>query len=154
MEFFLTKDKYKELEEELERLKTSGRKDISESLKTAKELGDLSENAEYIEARENQQRLEKRIAEVEHMINNVQLINSHGSGKNKDNVSVGSTVEVTHDGKSHSFFIVGSNEADPTEGYISNESPLGRELVGKKVGDVVVVKTPGGKAEYKVKKIN
>jgi len=152
MEYFLTKEKLKELEEELEALKTTGRKEVSESLKTAKELGDLSENAQYIEAREEQQRLERRILELEQTIRNATVISQRA--KKRDEVEVGCTVEVLRDGKATKFFIVGSNEASPAEGFISNESPLGQELVGKKVGDILKISTPGGEVEYKIKSIN
>ena len=152
MDYFVTKEKLKEVESELERLKTQGRKDVSEQLKTAKELGDLSENAQYIEAREEQQRLETRILELEQAVRNAKVISQ--KAKKREEVEVGSTVEVLRDGKSMKFFIVGSSEAKPEEGFISNESPLGQELVGKKVGEKLELKTPGGKVEYKIKSIS
>jgi transcription elongation factor GreA len=152
MDYFLTKKKLIELQEELQTLKTEGRKAISEDLRTAKELGDLSENSEYIEARERQQRIEKKIAELEQTVRNAVVIGQHS--RKKDVVDVGSTVEVAHGGGKATFFIVGSNEAKPEEGLISNKSPLGQALLGHKAGDVVDFKTPRGKSEYEIKKIS
>lgn len=151
MDYFLTKKKLEELKEELENLKTEGRKAIAEDLKTAKELGDLSENAEYIEARERQQRIEKKISEMEQMVRNAVVISTR---KKHDEVEVGSSVEAEHDGEKVTFVIVGSNEANPIKGFISNESPLGQALMGHKVGETVVFKTPKGKSEYKIKKVS
>lgn len=149
---YLTKEKFEELSAELERLKVEGRKEITESLKIAKELGDLSENAQYIEAREEQQRVERRIAELEQMLKEAEIISTRS--KKRDRVEVGAAVEVVRDGKTSRFYIVGSSEANPVEGFISNESPLGRVLIDKKVGDTVEIKTPEGKAQYKVKSIS
>ncbi len=149
---YLTKEKFEELEAELERLKTEGRKQVTENLKTAKELGDLSENAQYIEAREEQQRIERRIAEVEQMLKEAEIISTRA--KKRETVEVGATVEVVRDGKTFKYFIVGSSEANPIEGFISNESPLGRLLMSHKVGDEVELKTPEGKVQYKIKSIN
>jgi len=149
---YLTKEKFNELEVELERLKTEGRREVTESLKTAKELGDLSENAQYIEAREEQQRIERRIAELEQMLKEAEIISTQS--KKRDMVEVGATVEVMRDGKTSKFFIVGSSEANPMEGFISNESPLGQVLIGKGVGEEVEFKTPQGKLKYKIKSIS
>ncbi|PIR97855.1 MAG: transcription elongation factor GreA [Candidatus Colwellbacteria bacterium CG10_big_fil_rev_8_21_14_0_10_42_22] len=148
---YLTKKKLAELKEELETLKTEGRKSIAENLKTAKEMGDLSENAEYIEAREQQQRTEKKISELEQMVRNAVVI---GVRKKHDEVEVGSTVAVERDGEKFIFHIVGSNEAKPAEGFISNESPLGEALLGHKEGEVVDFKSPRGKVKYKINKID
>ncbi|MDP3953659.1 MAG: transcription elongation factor GreA [bacterium] len=149
---YLTKEKFDEFSAELERLKTEGRKEVTESLKIAKELGDLSENAQYIEAREEQQRIERRIAELEQMLKEAEIISTRS--KKRDAVEVGATVEVVRDGKTSKFYIVGSSEANPVEGFISNESPLGRVLIDKRVGDMVELKTPEGKTQYKVKSIS
>ena len=148
MDYFLTRKKLTQLQQELHNLKTEGRKAISEDLKTAKELGDLSENAEYIEARERQQRIEKKIAELEQIVRNAVVIDGHA--KKKDTVEVGATVEVMHNGEKKTLFIVGSNEARPEAGFISNESPLGQALLGHKAGDKVDFKSPRGKSEYKI----
>ena len=149
---YLTKEKFEELGLELERLKTEGRKEITESLKIAKELGDLSENSQYIEARDEQQRVERRISEIEQMLKEAEIITKRP--KKRDVVEVGATVEVSRNGDTVKFFIVGSSEADPVGGYISNESPLGRVLIGKKVGESVEVKTPSGKTKYQIKSIS
>ncbi|MBU2101505.1 transcription elongation factor GreA [Patescibacteria group bacterium] len=151
MDYFLTKKKLVELGEELENLKTEGRKTIAENLRTAKELGDLSENAEYIEAREQQQRIEKKISELEQTVRNAVVI---GVRKRHDEVEVGSTVSVERDGEESVFHIVGSNEAKPAEGFISNESPLGQALLGHKEGEIVDFKSPRGKVKYKINKID
>jgi len=145
---YLTKEKFEELELELERLKTEGRRGVTESLKIAKELGDLSENSQYIEARDEQQRVERRISEIEQMLKEAEIISK--KAKKRDVVEVGATIEVSRNGDKVKFFIVGSSETNPVGGYISNESPLGRVLMGKKVGDVAEVKTPSGKSTYKI----
>ena len=149
---YLTKEKFDELEVELGRLKTEGRREVTESLKIAKELGDLSENSQYIEARDEQQRVERRISEIEQMLKEAEIITKRA--KKRDDVEVGATVEVSRGGDTVKFFIVGSSETDPVSGYISNESPLGRVLMGKKVGENVEVQTPSGKTAYKIKSIS
>jgi len=152
MEQFLTKKRFEEFKEELRKLKTEKRVEVSEKLRNAKELGDLSENSEYLEAREEQGKLERRIMDIEEILKNASIIKEGGSGKGI--VDVGSTVKVARDGKQLKLIIVGSSEAKPEEGYISNQSPLGQELIGKKVGDTVIIKAPSGRIEYKIKSIN
>ncbi len=132
-------------------MKTVKRLEVAEHLRQAKELGDLSENSEYLEAREEQTRLELYIAEVEDILRHATVIKG---GVSKENVEVGSTVEVLRDKKHLKFIIVGSEEAKPEEGYISNESPLGRELLGRRVGDAIKITTPSGKIQYKIQRIN
>ena len=149
MKQYLTKEKLEELKNELSDLKTNKRVEVAEKLKRAKELGDLSENSEYFEAREEQGQVESRIFELEETLKDVELIEKSHSGKTGI-VKVGSTVEVSKAGKKMKFFIVGSSEAKPEEGYISNESPLGKAFLGKKSGDVVLVQVPSGKVEYKI----
>ena len=149
---YLTKEKFEELELELMRLKTEGRKEVTESLKIAKELGDLSENSQYIEARDEQQRVERRISEIEQMLKEAEIITRRP--KKRDVVEVGATVEASRNGDTVKFFIVGSSETNAMGGYISNEAPLGRVLMGKKVGNKVEVKTPSGKTNYKIQSIN
>lgn len=151
MSYFLTQKRLEELKQELKELKTKRRLEVAEHLRQAKELGDLSENSEYLEAREEQTRLERQIAEIEDIIRNAVTIKE---GVSKERVEVGSTVEVLRDKKQLKFIIVGSEEAKPEEGYISNESPLGRELLGKKVGDLAEITTPSGRVHYKVQKIS
>ena len=151
MNYHLTAERLAELKAELNKLKTVKRIEVAERLKKAKELGDLSENAEYSEAREEQERIENRIVELEDMIQNSELTKK---SPDKKHIDIGSTVEVTRNGKPMKFFIVGSNEAKPEAGYISNESPLGRELIKHNVGETVTVETPDGrKIEYKISKI-
>lgn len=151
MNYYLTEDRLEKLKEELNRLKTVRRLEVAERLKRAKELGDLSENAEYSEAREEQESIEKRILALEDTIQNSEVIKKSAD---KSHIGIGSTVEVIRDGKKMKFFIVGSNEARPETGYISNESPLGSELIKHNVGDTVSIETPdGNKIEYKISKI-
>jgi transcription elongation factor GreA len=151
--YYLTKEKLEELKKELEHLKSEGRKEIARQLKTAKEYGDLSENAEYSQAKDDQAILEIRISELEDMIRNAIIIET-GSKKEKDKVSVGSKVVLKKDNKNYEYLIVGEAEADPSSGKISNNSPLGKVLLGKKVGDEVIVEAPMGKIKYKILKIS
>lgn len=144
---YFTKERLEELKEELADLKTRRRIEVGERLKRAKELGDLSENSEYFEAREEQAQVETRIGELEDMIKNAEIIEKTGS---TTTVSIGSTIEVEKGGQKRKFTIVGSNEAKPEAGFISNESPLGKSFLGKTVGSKVSVTTPSGKAEYTI----
>ncbi|MEK9194397.1 MAG: transcription elongation factor GreA [Patescibacteria group bacterium] len=144
---YLSQERYDELLRELKDLKMGGRQEIAQRLKQAKELGDLSENSEYQEAREEQSRLETRIAELEELIRNSSIIKkATGSAT----VRIGSKVKVRRNGEFFTYTIVGSNEAKPAEGLISNESPIGRGLLGKKVEDTVSVKTPKGEMKYQI----
>jgi transcription elongation factor GreA len=148
---YLTKEGYQNLKDELERLLGDERKEIAERIRTAKEYGDLSENSEYSDAKEHQSFVEGRIIEVEHLIKNAQIIDD--SHTNCSNVNIGCTVILEDADKELSYRIVGSTEADPTKGYISNESPIGKALLGKKTGDLVEVSVPAGVKTYKVKKV-
>ncbi len=150
MNYFLTQKRLDELKAELTELKINKRLEVAEHLRQAKELGDLSENSEYLEAREEQTRLEHQIVEIEDILRHATVIKG---GTSKDHIEVGSTVEVFRDKRHLKFIIVGSEEAKPEEGYISNESPLGQALLGKKVGDIAEVTTPSGKIRYKIQKI-
>ena len=147
---YLTQERLEELKKELNELKTVRRAEVAERLKRAKELGDLSENSEYIEAREEQSQLENEIFELEEMIRNASVI--HKSGKT-GTVQIGSTITVSKDGKEYKYTIVGSNEANPSAGLISNESPLGLAFYHKKVGETVKIKIPSGEVSYKILKI-
>ncbi len=151
---YLSPEAYKKLKEELEYLKTVKRKEIIQKIQEAKELGDLSENAAYQEAKEAQSVLETRIIELEEFLKNASIIQKKKSGK----VELGSTVEVEGviSGKKvrRKFTIVGSHETQPQEGKISNESPLGQAFLGKGVGEEVIVKTPDGEIKYKILKIS
>src|SRR3989344_2052795 len=145
-EAYLSKEKIEELKTKLQTLKTEKRFEIAERLKKAKEYGDLSENFEYATVKEDQEQLEREIAQLEELIKNAQIITK---AKTKNIVHVGHTVTVeAKDGKSHTFTIVGSEEADPLNSKISNISPLGKELLGRKITDSVTVRTPKGIMEY------
>lgn len=148
---FLTKEKFEELKNKLERLKKEGRMEIAERLKKAKEYGDLSENAEYSEAKEAQSQIEAQIVELENVLRN-NIIIKKGNGKGI--VEIGSDIEVEKGGKILKYTIVGSKEADPQKNLISNVSPLGKAFIGKKPGDVVEAQTPKGKTKYKIVKID
>lgn len=144
---YLTQGKYDELKEELQRLKTVERKKNAESLEYAKSLGDLSENAEYHEARDRQADVEDRISEIEEIIKFGQIVSSHHS----DQAEVGTTVITQRDnGKEEKFLIVGAEESDMLVGKISYESPLGSALLGHKIGETVSVTTPKGEIKYKI----
>lgn len=139
------------LQKELETLKTVERQKIAQRIQTAKELGDLSENAEYSEAKEQQALNENRVAEIEDIIKNSEVIDS--SKTKQDKISIGSTVTVNNGKEDRVLIIVGSNEADPLVGKISNESPLAMSFMGRKVGDKVSVSTPRGDMEYEIKDV-
>lgn len=150
---YVSKEKIEELKSRLQILKTEKRFEIAERLKKAKEYGDLSENFEYATVKEDQEQLEREIAQLEEVIKNAHIITK---SKNKDIIQVGHTVHISskEQGTLH-LTIVGSEEADPTQNKISNISPIGRELLGKKVGDIVSVKTPKGAViEYKILSID
>lgn len=147
-EFFLTSEGYLELETELNYLKTDKRNEVLNSLKEARALGDLSENAEYDSAREEQGKLEARIKEVEYILEHATIIDD--AQTEKDKVTIGSTVSLQYDGDDEieEYRIVGSQEADPFNNKISNESPIAMAILGKKVGDMAEVDSPNG--TYKV----
>lgn len=145
---YITEEKYKALKIELEQLKGPKRKEILDTLAYAKSLGDLSENAEYHQAREDQGKLEERIRKVEEILQSSEVV----SGSGGDIIEIGSKVLVLKKGedKEKTFQIVGAEEADMTQGKISNKSPFGEALFGKKKGDVVLFKTPNGEVNYKI----
>lgn len=147
---YFSEDGLKKLKEELHKLKTSKRQEIAARLEHAKTLGDLSENAEYQEAKEEQSLVELQIAELEERILNARVIQKNWR---TDIVSVGSTVRVSSNHGEETFIIVGSEEANPAEGKISNESPMGKAFLGAKVGDITEVKTPAGTVTYKILEI-
>jgi len=149
-QYKLTSEGIAELKTELDML-IGSRSELAERIKSAREFGDLSENAEYSSARQDQERAEIRIAEIENILNNSEVIKQP---KKNDTVSLGNTV-VLKDGKTEkTFTIVGSVEADPMEGKISNESPIGQALLGKKLGEKVEIKTPSSTNTYTIKEIN
>lgn len=136
------------LEQELQELKNVGRREAAARIEAAKALGDLSENAEYHEAKEAMALIEGRIMELENIIKDAAVIEEQVGVKGV--VSVGSTVRVSVNDKEKTFTIVGSNEADPMSGKISNESPIGSALLGAKVNDTVEVETPAGVSAYHI----
>jgi len=147
---YLSEDKYKELQAELHLLKTQERRKIAENLEYAKSLGDLSENAEYHEARDKQADVEDRIKQLEEILKKAEIVSSHHSSK----VEVGSTLVVKKNGGSEEIItIVGSEEADMLAGKISHESPLGQALLGHEKGEEIVVTTPKGESKYKIVEI-
>lgn len=146
----LTYEGLKKREEELEELKTVRRKDVAEKIKEARGQGDLSENAEYDSAKEEQAEIESRIVFLEKMLRNAEVIDEEEVSK--DVISVGCTVrlfDVEFD-EEIDYTIVGSAEADPMDGKISNESPVGMGLLGHKTGETVVITAPEGEIEFKV----
>jgi transcription elongation factor GreA len=149
----LTRERYEELKRELEALKTKGRAEVAEHLKRAKEYGDLSENAEYAEAREEQNLIEGRIFELEELLKRAVVMAEKSGPSAGGAVKVGSTVEVEKNGKVMRYTIVGPYDAKPEEGKISDESPLGKSFLGHTAEEVVTVVTPAGKATYKIKKV-
>lgn len=144
----MTEERRQELIKELENLRNVGRVEVAEHLKRAKEYGDLSENSEYTEAREEQARIETRISEVDDMLKSAVIIRKNAGGGNT--VQVGSSVTVKKGDKTMTYDIVGSNESDPMNNKISNESPMGHAFLNRAVGDVVEVETPGGKVKYTI----
>jgi len=149
---YISKEKYKEIEKELKYLETEKRKEIAERLRSAKELGDLSENSEYSQAREEEAMLERRIAELRKILRESEIIKK--GGRKKDVVSLGSTIKVKSGNKTFTYQIVGSHEANVLKGLISNESPLGQAFLGKKKGDEVTVETPSGRKKYKILQVS
>ncbi|RGI31031.1 MULTISPECIES: transcription elongation factor GreA [Enterococcaceae] len=142
------------LEEELEMLKTVKRKEIVERIKIARSFGDLSENSEYESAKDEQAFVEGRITTLENMIRFAQIIDSNSA--DKDTVSLGRTITFVElpDGEEEEYTIVGSAEADPFEGKISNDSPIAKALLGHKLNDIVKIETPGGSMDVKIQKIS
>lgn len=148
---YLTPEGHIKLKDELVYLKNTKRPEIANRIKEAKELGDLSENAEYADAREEQSFVEGRILEIESVLKNAKVISSKESDPNQ--VDIGDTVLITRDGQDVTCTIVGSNESDPANGKISNESPLGKALLGSGLNEEVEIDTPRGKSKCKILKI-
>lgn len=153
-ETILTADGLRKLQEELAERKGAIREEIVERLKEARAQGDLSENSEYDQAKEDQGKNEGRIIELEYMIKNATIIDNTAS-KEAGIVSLGSVVLLkdVETGEVETYSIVGTTEADPFENRISNESPVGAAILGKKVGDTVIVNTPVGELSYKIEEI-
>ena len=146
----LTEEGLRNLENELENLKTVKRKEVAEKIKVALSFGDLSENSEYVEAKNEQAIIEARILEIESMLKDVKIIDEHELST--ELVNVGSKVKVEDMEYSEviDYKIVGPSEADPREGKISDESPVGAALIGHEAGEIVKVETPGGICTYKI----
>ncbi len=149
-QFKLTAEGIAELEKEMNIL-ISSRGEMAERIKSAREFGDLAENAEYSAARQEQEHAEARIAEIDHILKNAETITQP---KKKDVVGLGNTVVLKNKDGERSFTIVGSVEADPLEGKISDESPIGQALLGKKLGEAVEIKTPAATIQYTINSIN
>jgi len=150
MSQYVSAEGLEKLKTQLNELKTVARKEIAERIEAAKALGDLSENAEYQEAKDAQSQNEARIAELEELLREAVVISEH---HRTDIVDVGSTVVAKSDQGEVSYTIVGSEEARPAQGKISNESPLGKAFLGKKKGERVEVKTPMGSQVYTIRDI-
>lgn len=142
-ETYLTKEGLNELQGRLHELKTVRRREIADAIHSAKEQGDLSENAEYVNAKEEQTRIEQKIAELEVTLKHARIITAATTSA----VGVGNVVTLHCEGKKRVYRIVGSNEADPLNGKISNESPMGEALINKKKGEAVSIPTPAGQKE-------
>lgn len=149
-EFHLTAEGLQALKDELAELTTSKREDIAQRLKEAKADGDLSENAMYDAARDEQSFVEGRISEIEHILKHAAVI----SNKSTRQVALGSKVHVELEEGEQEYVIVGSTEANPDKGYISDQSPIGKALLGKKPGDEVQIEVPSGSITYRIKKIS
>lgn len=149
-EFYLTNEGIAKLKEELEDLTHNQRAKIAESLKEAKEYGDLSENIQWDDAKDRQAFIEGRIAEIETILKHAKVIEAPTKS---DKVDIGSTVHVEVEDGVQKFTIVGSTEANPSEGKISNESPIGMALLGKSKGEHIEVEVPSGMIVYKIKHI-
>ena len=146
--YLLTQEGLGKLNDELKELVTKKRPDVIERIREAASHGDLSENADYAQAREEQSFIEGRIQEIEDMIKNAEIISTNNGHHNT--VTIGSTIVIKAAGKERKYTIVGSNEANPKEGKISNESLVGKALLGHKTGDKFKVTTPAGETDYEI----
>ena len=149
-EFKLSAERLEELKEELNYLKTVREKEVADLIKEARSFGDLSENSEYDEAKNEQGKLYSRIAEIENILSNYVIIEE--SAADSDTVQLGASVTVLdlEMDLEETYQVVGSQEADPMNGRISEESPFGKALLGKAIGEIVIVEAPAGNIEYKV----
>ena len=151
-EIVMTAEGLAELQAELDQLKTVGRKEAAERIKTARGYGDLSENAEYDEAMSDQGKLEARISELEHMISHARILDE--SEMSSEHVHLGSRVKIRDNKrKIYEYQIVGYAQANPMEGLISDESPVGKALLGHKVNDKITVEAPVGELQFKIVEI-
>lgn len=149
---YLTADGAAKLKEELAQLKGAAREELAQRLRSAIQMGDLSENADYHKAKEDQAFLEGRIQELEYLVRNAVIIEENQG--HRDVVDVGAHVTIQEDDyPPEVYMLVGAKEADPPNGRISNESPIGEAMLGCRVGDMVTAETPGGKLKFKILKI-
>ena len=149
-QLYLTSEGASRLRDELVELKGAGRDEIAKRLRAAIQMGDLSENADYHKAKEDQGFLEGRIQELDYLLKNATIVNVNSNGK-RELADIGASVTVIEDGyPAETYVIVGAKEADPRNGRISNESPIGSVLMGRKVGDRVDAETPGGKITLQI----
>ncbi len=149
-EVLLTEEGYERLEEELNHLVNVKRREIAKRIKVAREFGDISENSEYDDAKNEQAFIEGRIKEIENMLRNARVVKEDEI--NDKTVNIGTTVRLQEkeSGEETTYTIVGSAESDPLEGKISNESPIGKSIIGHNIGDIVKVEIPAGIAEYEI----
>jgi transcription elongation factor GreA len=149
-EVVLTAEGFKKLSEEIEYLSSVKREEIAERIKEARDFGDISENSEYNEAKNEQAKLEMRILNLEQKLRHARVLS--GSEIKTDKVGIGSKVSLkdVKSGKNHRYVIVGSAEANPAQMRLSNESPVGKAIMGRKAGETVKVSTPRGKVQYKI----
>ncbi len=152
-EVILTQEGYDKLQEEIEHLTTHKRREVAERIKTAREFGDISENSEYDDAKNEQAHVESRISHLEHQLRNARIVDSHDVDTGVVSIGTKVTVRTPGDRSGKIYALVGSAEADPLQDRLSNESPLGKALLGCKKGDTVTVSTPRGQMEYQVVKI-
>ncbi|MBI1888750.1 MAG: transcription elongation factor GreA [Candidatus Spechtbacteria bacterium] len=149
---FITKSGYLKLKSELDFLKKKKRVEVAERIKEALSIGDIAENAEYAEAKEEQAFVEGRVAEIENILRTASLIAL--TPRKKTSVYIGCAIEVKSDETLRKFFVVGKGEGDPGKGQISSDSPIGQALLGKRIGDEIEVPTPLGMKKYKVIRIS
>ncbi len=142
--YFVSQEGLEKMKQELHYLKTEKRRELAERIEKAKELGDLRENADYQEAKDELMAVEGRVLELDDALKRAEIIENQQTGM----VTLGSKVEVEYNGKQKEFTLVGSHEANPLKGLVSNESPLGMALLGKKTGDTAEVKAPAGVVRY------
>ncbi|SDK52402.1 transcription elongation factor GreA [Sediminibacillus albus] len=148
--FYMTQEGKEKLENELNHLKTEKRQEVVERIKIARGFGDLSENSEYDAAKDEQAFVESRIAQVENMIRNAVIIENDNQNPNMVSLGKSVTFKELPDGDEESYTIVGSAEANPFEGKISNDSPIAKTLIGREIGEKVTVPTPGGDLEVEI----
>ena len=152
-EYKLSAERLEELKSELNYLKTVREKEVADQIKEARSFGDLSENSEYDEAKNEQGKLYSRIAEIEEILSNYSIIEEHDTDPNTVRLGSRITVLDVAFGEEESYQVVGSQEADPMNGRISEESPFGKALLGNSVGQSVIVEAPAGNIEYKIIRI-